>query len=344
LDHPQGGDAIDEGEDLSLRARRGGSKSKEGLISSDTTAVKRLHVSALNLQRAWTATRRVSKDDWLEWLRRLSTEMLKESPSPPLRSCWALGQSYNQLPRDLFNAAFVSCWTELSQTHQNELVKSLEQALRVPDLPEITQTILNLAEFMEHCEKGPLPLEPQLLGQRAMQCRAYAKALHYKEAEFHEAPTSQVLESLISINNKLQQKEAASGLLEYAMKKHEGEIRVQERWLEKLHDWERALDAYRKKEQSAAQPGTDSELVLGQMRCLEALCEWGQLHSLASTHWNQVNTDMKNRFARMAAAAAWGLSQWSAMEDYVNFIPKETQDGSFYRAVLAIHRCGIISL
>lgn len=58
----------------------------------------------------------------------------------------------------------------------------------------------------------------------------------------------QVLESLISINNKLQQKEAAAGLLEYAMKRHEGEIRVQERWHEKLHDWERALDAYRKKE------------------------------------------------------------------------------------------------
>ena len=57
-----------------------------------------------------------------------------------------------------------------------------------------------------------------------------------------------MLESLISINNKLQQKEAAAGLLEYAMKKHEGEIRVQERWHEKLHDWERALDAYRKKE------------------------------------------------------------------------------------------------
>ena len=108
------------------------------------------------------------------------------------RSCWALGQSYIQLPRDLFNAAFVSCWTELSQQHQNELVKSLEQALRVPDLPEITQTILNLAEFMEHCEKGPLPLDAKLLGQRAMQCRAYAKALHYKEAEFHESPTAQV--------------------------------------------------------------------------------------------------------------------------------------------------------
>lgn len=59
--------------------------------------------------------------------------------------------------------------------------------------------------------QGPLPLDPQLLGERAMHCRAYAKALHYKEDEFHKGPNSQVFEALISINNKLQQKEAAAG-------------------------------------------------------------------------------------------------------------------------------------
>ena len=53
---------------------------------------------------------------------------------------------------------------------------------------------------------GPLPLELQLLGEKAMECRAYAKALHYKEEEFHKGPTSEVLEHLISINNKLGQK------------------------------------------------------------------------------------------------------------------------------------------
>ena len=49
----------------------------------------------------------------MEWLRRLGVELLKESPSPSLRSCWALAQAYNTLARELFNAAFVSCWMEL---------------------------------------------------------------------------------------------------------------------------------------------------------------------------------------------------------------------------------------
>lgn len=41
--------------------------------------------------------------------------------------------------------------------------------------------------------------------------------------------------------------------------------------------------------------------------------------------------------SRMAAASAWGLEQWSNVEKYVQCIPKETMDGSFYRAVLSIH-------
>lgn len=48
--------------------------------------------------------------------------------------------------------AFVSCWSELHEELQNELVKHLEMALE-SQIPEITQTLLNLAEFMEHTEK-----------------------------------------------------------------------------------------------------------------------------------------------------------------------------------------------
>jgi len=35
----------------------------------------------------------------MEWVRRLSVELLKESPSPALRSCWDLANIYNPLAR-----------------------------------------------------------------------------------------------------------------------------------------------------------------------------------------------------------------------------------------------------
>jgi phosphatidylinositol kinase/protein kinase (PI-3 family) len=58
------------------------------------------------------------QDDWIEWNRRLSVELLRESPSPALRSCSILAQSYYPLARELFNPAFISCWGELYETFQ----------------------------------------------------------------------------------------------------------------------------------------------------------------------------------------------------------------------------------
>ena len=42
----------------------------------------------------------------------------------------------------------------IRSVHQEDLVVNLKQALTRDSIPEITQTILNLAEFMEHCEEA----------------------------------------------------------------------------------------------------------------------------------------------------------------------------------------------
>ena len=303
----------------------------------ESTSKQQCKVSAANLKRAWTVSTRVSKEDWVEWHRRFSIELLKESPSPALRACWTVAQQYTQLARDLFNASFVSCWVELEAGQQDELMASLEQALVVPDLPEITQTILNLAEFMEHCDKGPLPLDPSLLGQQAIKCRAYAKALHYKEAEFHKEATVPVLEALISINNKLGQKEAAAGLLEWGKNNLQGDLKVRERWYEKLHEWDKALEAYKLKEQEV-EGAITQDVLLGQMRCLEALGEWSQLHTVSREHWAVVGEETRQKMARMSSAAAWGKQEWTSMLQSVSMLPRDSQDGAFYRAVLCVHK------
>lgn len=61
--------------------------------------------------QAWSTAGRISKDDWIEWMRRLGVELLKESPSPSLRSCWALAQAYNQLARYFLEVLLTKVWS-----------------------------------------------------------------------------------------------------------------------------------------------------------------------------------------------------------------------------------------
>lgn len=64
----------------------------------------------------------------------------------------------------------------------------------------------------------------------------------------------------------------------------------------------------------------------------------GQLHNVACDRWPLVPDEGRQRMARMAAAAAWGLGDWDSMEEYTCIIPRDTYDGAFYRAVLAVHQ------
>lgn len=140
--------------------------------------------------------------------------------------------------------------------------------------------------------------------------RAYAKALHYKEEEFLKNPNSAVVEALISINNKLQQKEAAEGLLQTVVQKC-GETEVQIRWHEKLHNWTHALDLYKEKLEKGP---FEQEACLGTMRCLEALGEWKDLHDTVETKFELLTEDNKQRACRLAASASFGLLNFKSME------------------------------
>jgi FKBP12-rapamycin complex-associated protein len=44
--------------------------------------------------------------------------LMKESPSHALRACMSLVDIHPPLAKELFNAAFISCWTELYDQYQ----------------------------------------------------------------------------------------------------------------------------------------------------------------------------------------------------------------------------------
>ena len=194
------------------------------------------------------------------------------------------------------------------------------------------QTLLNLAEFMEHDDKS-LPILPRQLGSYAQKCHAFAKALHYKELEWTAEPNTETIESLIRINNQLQQPDVAVGILNHAQHVHH--IELKEDWYEKLERWDDALDAYERKQ---VEDPNSFDLKHGRMRCLHALGEWESLSVLAKENWRSATSEQRRKIAPLAAAAAWGLAQWEAMDDYIAVLKHDSPDRAWFKSILCIHR------
>ena len=297
--------------------------------------IKKLVANQQHLKNAWEANQKSTREDWQEWFRRFSVELLKESPAHALRACTPLATLYPPLARTLFNSAFVSCWTELYEQYQEELVRSIEVALTSPTIPaEILQILLNLAEFMEHDDKA-LPIDVRTLGMYAGKCHAFAKALHYKELEFNAEQNASAVEALISINNQLQQTDAAFGILRKAQGYND--VDLKETWFEKLQRWDEALMAYNRRERDEGDR-VGFEVIMGKMRCLHALGEWDSLSQISQEKWSAASSDQRKHIAPLAAAAAWGMGQWELMDTYLNVMKPNSPDRSFFGAILSIHR------
>lgn len=325
------------GAEMTLGAGEG--EDANGIVGHGSGSNGGLHGEGLvALRRAWESSQRSTREDWAEWMRNFAIELLKQSPSNALQACSSLAQINPAMARDLFAAGFVSCWSELDEGMQEQLVRSLEAALASPTIPpDIVTTLLNLAEFMEHNEKA-LPLDTRTLGALAEKCHAFAKALHYKELEFQTTPHSAV-EALISINNQLRQPDAAVGVLDVAQKKLAMELK--ESWYEKLQRWEDALKAYTRKVEST-KPGSaaHAEALLGECRCLAALAEWDKLFDVCKTEWPRVEPPARRSMAPIAAHAAWQLGHWDQMKQYVDIVTSQSSggnsEGAFLHAVLDV--------
>ena len=188
--------------------------------SVTTAAIAQRNVNVEKLQKSWDVSQRTSREDYDEWMRRFSIQLLQEAPSAALRACAELAASYPPLARELFSSAFVCCWMELNENSRTALVHSLERVFRSEASLEILQLLLNLAEFMEHDVdnkgKSGLPIKIGVLAELAIKCRAYSKALHYKELEYIQECSASCVEQLIDINKKLDLPEAALGVLKLA--------------------------------------------------------------------------------------------------------------------------------
>lgn len=124
----------------------------------------RLPVNQHTLKLAWECGKVNSKGEWIEWMKKFGNELMRESPCQSIRASRSLAEVHPPFAKELFNVSFVSCWAELYESYQEDLTRNLQAALSNPLVPpDVINVILNLAEFMEHDEKG-LAIEARVLG------------------------------------------------------------------------------------------------------------------------------------------------------------------------------------
>ena len=287
---------------------------------------RREHFSDRALRQVWNAEQRYTYQDWLEWMRVFSLELLNSSPSPALKACHPFAQYIPSMAKDLFSASFVSCWSELTPSVQREFIRHLEAAMASSTIPsEILTTLLNLAEFMEH-NSYQLPLDKRTLAALSMKCQAFAKALHYKEMEFQDSP-ERAVENMLAIYNQCFLPAAADGLLVYA--RDVLKMTIKQSWYEKLHKWDKALEMYERRAQVPQQEMAQSiEAKLGCMRCYSALWDWPNLNALCRRQWNVSDLAVCKQIAPLAAQAAWKMGQWEEMSQYLSEVDVDEENST----------------
>ena len=256
--------------------------------------------------------------------------MLKQNPSQVINACSSLAQAYDPIASELYNVAFSCCWKNLSDKQKDYIISSFFRAIESPTTPVlIYQTILNLAEFMEH-EDNPVLLPMSTLGLLAEKCNALAKALYYREIEFESNPTS-VIEALISINYGLQQPEAANGILYIAKKILK--LSMREEWYQKLNRW---TDALREFQSKLVKSPKAEDAIIGEMQCHKALSDWESLARITEDIWVQIKLHEKKVALNAVDILQFNIStKTSPLNVYSPSPPVSSQNIDFLSATLA---------
>lgn len=165
--------------------------------------INRTEVNTAELLLEFDTSKCHIADDWTEWLKKTSHQLLKQNPSPVLFACASLTEMYAPLATELYNIAFVSCWRHMQDDEKQKIMEAFTAAHKSKThTTQVLQQILNLAEFMELDEISDIMFGSKTLAEIAKRCNTLAKALYYWEKEFENSPT-ETIKLLIETNHDL---------------------------------------------------------------------------------------------------------------------------------------------
>ena len=274
--------------------------------------------------KAFDTTNCIVSDDWKEWFKLTSEKLFQQSPSYALFYCHTIADYYFPLILELYNYGFISVWTNLNDYDKMSVINDLQKALEHKKTPnDILLAILNLAEFIERENGNIVFIDFYKLGCVAYKCKAFAKALYYKESDFINKNDYENLELLIELYYEVKLPESAIGLLKLAKRNNNndnGTIFTDDySWYIKLHNYQEALNRIKKLIKNNEKEKNKKDIKRDTVICLEGLCDWEEL-----LNKNEEICDLECDFT--LAKASLNMSEWDSLKKYTNIIKEKSNN------------------
>ena len=221
--------------------------------------------------------------DWNEWFKVMNKSLFEQNPSNFLYIFYLITEYYFSLNIDLTIHAFYSVYINNSDVNKEKLNRYLDVAIKNKKTPDnILLSIFNLFEFMERKNINMPFINYTLFGNIAYKCKAFAKALYYKEKDFENNIDIEV-DNLIDLYFKLNVPENGEGLIKLIENspkyKYLNDYDKKYIWYINLHDYSKALKIINR--ELIKEKDTDKITNLKKYKdvCLDGLCDWEQILS-----------------------------------------------------------------
>jgi FKBP12-rapamycin complex-associated protein len=262
---------------------------------------------------------------WEDWLQRLTSELISQSPCLIIVSCKPL-IFFPEVIKLLFKPAFLILWTKLCDNQKQQLSQGFNTIFNFSTkIPlKIRQEIIELVEIMIREEQTGFSIDCRKVADFALKCHNIHRAIYFKEQEFMLNPAS-AIESLLKLYSELGLKTSSEGLVEFAQKSL-GLI-LQVGWLKSMGHWNKIH------KEDIDDSKEDSEL---QLMCNLELSNWEwslkRVSELLGENKN-LEIEIQKKLKAYGAKAAFHLGDWDKLESFID----PTQDNrEIYLAAVAL--------
>ena len=319
--------------------------------------------------RVFNNTQCSVEEDWYDWFKSSSKILFEESPSFILLTINSLSEYYFPLILELYNYAFLTVYTNNNDKNKEYLTNMLINAINNDKTPnDILLTILNLIEFIERRNINLSYIDYNQFGNVSTKCRAFAKALYYKENYFLIKNDFEQFEDLLELYYEVKLEESAKGLLEQINNSIEKNNQFNRKqyynigvnnlininlylkennkyiWYIKVHDYEKALKLINEQLLHEENKENLETLKKNRIVCLNGLCDWENLFSEGSAivdlygernSNNNNNPDDTSNNQKIIeeeiilSKACMNLSEWSELKNHFSKIYSLFKSNSF---------------